>query len=466
MLHADHDGAPVEILGPEAQAHMLGEHPDTNVIGSAFVFERPAGESVEDLTRRVKERVLSRLDLEPRFRARAMRIPDSDHVYALVHDQPVDIDAHVSVLAADEIVDETRLHQLCLAVMEQPLAMNRPLWQITIIPRVTDDRAAVVVKIHHFIEDGVLAIATMTGLLIDASPDAPLRQAEPWPIKPLPSVETLQEYSRDKKHPAESIVHHHLGLHPRQAVNHIEELLHVYRSELRVTPSDVLTRVSEDRGIAVIVAGLDEVKKCQELLGHHVSVNDVVVTITVMALQNLLEGTDRDGQRILIDVPVSLSLQTDGAAGFDNYAAMMILDVPLDEPDPLQVLKIVSEQSREKKTTDAWAMAKIMHAVSLLPLKEFKKMSARLWSRGNFMFSNLPGPSTPIFVAHGKVTQWIGLGQLRGHAALRVIVLSYAGNIAWSVTYDRRVLDGQALEDALRGALQRLRTADRAENKE
>jgi hypothetical protein len=154
---------------------------------------------------------------------------------------------------------------------------------------------------------------------------------------------------------------------------------------------------------------------------------------------------------------VSLSLQTDGAAGFDTFAAMMVLDVPLDEPDPLEILKIVSEQSREKKTTDAWAMAKIMHAVSLLPLKEFKKMSARLWSRGNFMFSNLPGPSTPFYLAGGRVLQWIGLGQLRGHAALRVIVLSYAGHVAWSATYDRRVLQGDELEAAVKGALADLR---------
>ena len=457
MLHRSREGAPVEILGPEAQVHLFGEHPDTNVIGSAFVFEHTLNCSVETLVHRVKKRIESRLDLEPRLRARAIRIPDSDHLYALVHDQPIDIDAHVSVVAVDEQVDDDRFRELCLMAMDQPLNMLRPLWHITIVPRLSHHRAGVIIKVHHFIEDGVLAVASMTGVLIDADPDAPLREPSPYPVHSLPSAITLKECARAAEHSAKTDSDEYLGTYSKDATGSVEERLHAHRSDLGVQRSNILARTSDDRGIAVVVFPIDEVKKCQDILGRHVSINDVAVTITAMALQTLLDSDDCKDQRILINVPVSLSLQTGGSAEFDKYGAMMILDVPLDEPDPCEILAIVSDQSQKKKTTDAWAMAKIKHAASQLPIHEFKKISGELWSRGNFMFSNIPGPQTPFYLAGGRVTQWIGLGKLRGHAALRVIVLSYAGQISWSATYDRRVLNGKELEIALKDALHDLR---------
>lgn len=451
--------APIEVVGAEAQVHMLGDHPDTNVIGGALVFEYPEEGSTADLLAGIKKRVLSCLDLPPRIRARAVKVPSEHHTHVLVDDQPIDIDAHVQLLAADEVVDDERFRELCLIAMEQPLNMNRPLWHITVIPHLTGNRAAVVVKVHHFIQDGVLGMATGISLLVDPAPDTPLRDAPDLTPLPMPKAEELEAAVQDAKHPAESVIHKHFSLHPKAAVKQIEELVHVYRTEMKVTPSDLLTRISEDRGIAVVGASLAEVKDCQEVLGHHVSINDVVVTVLVGALQRLLAESDLAGQRVLVDVPVSLSLQTDGAAGFDKFAAMMVLDIPLDETDPLAVLEQVADQSKERKSTDAWAMAKIMHAVSLLPLEEFKKVSGKLWSRGNLMFSNIPGPPVPFFVAGHEVIQAFGLGQLRGHAALRVIVTSYHDKITWAATYDRRVLTGAALEAAIADSLQALHAA-------
>lgn len=451
--------APIEVLGAEAQTHLLGEHPDTNVIGGVLVFEWPNDQSVTELLSRIKRRVLSCLDLPPRVRGRAVKVPDEEYLYVLVDDQPIDIDAHVQLLAADEVVDDERFRELCLVAMEQPLNMNRPLWSVTVIPRIAGDRAAAIVRVHHFIQDGVLGMVTGMSLLVDASADAPLREAPDLTPLPMPSVEQLREAVRDDKHPAEKVIHKHFGVHPKEAVKKIEELAHVYRTEMRVTPSDLLTRVSEDRGIALKAALLEQVKECQDAIGTHASVNDVVVTVLVGALQRLLADQDLAGQRMLVDVPVSLSLQSDGQAGFDKFAAMMVLDVPLDETDPLAILSLIHEQSKERKSTDAWAMAEIMHAASLLPLSSFDKISAKLWARGNLLFSNIPGPRDPLFVAGNKVIQAFGLGQLRGHAALRVIVASYHDQIMWASTYDRRVLNGTELEQAIDESLEALRAA-------
>ena len=499
--------APITVPGLDAQVHMMGTAPGTNVIGGGLVFRRPADLPVTELVSRIKARVHSTLDLPPGMRSVAVPIPQAEPFHALIGDQPVDLDAHLDVRGIDTTVSLERARDLALISMETPLNMNRPLWGMTLVPAIEGDLALIFMKVHHFIQDGVLGLAAAISLLIDAAPDAGLRTppetkkvARPSQeqiraasqellnrrydlvIAPLegllqptkPSTDSLAGTVRDgvsdpigtasslgfgfmrrAKEAVDAVKGSDLSQKWADAVKDAHEFTDIYLKEIAVKPSELLARRSDDRGIAVVEVPRDSVTSCQDVLGEHVSFNDVAVTATVLALREILPPEARE-ESLVIDVPVSLSLQTGGEQQFDSAAAMMVLQVPLSGDDPAELMRLVHSQSKERKSRDAKTMARMMQKAAVLPLREYKEATGRLWSRGNLFLSNLPGPDHPFFLAGNEVIGAFGLGQLRGHSALRVIIVSYADKATWSLMYDRQVLDGQALADAIPAAVERI----------
>ena len=55
--------------------------------------------------------------------------------------------------------------------MERRLDRDRPLWECWIIEGLTDDRWAILTKIHHCIADGIAALHIFAGLCDDGDAD-------------------------------------------------------------------------------------------------------------------------------------------------------------------------------------------------------------------------------------------------------------------------------------------------------
>lgn len=505
--------APIIVPGLDAQVHMMGAAPDTNVIGGGLVFRRPPDLPLSELLERIKARVESTLDLPHGMRCVAAPVPRGEPFHVLIDKQPVDLDAHIDVRGAGGSVSMDRAYELALISMQAPLDLTRPLWGMTVIPEIDGDLAMIVMRVHHFVQDGVLGLAAAVSMLIDGTADSHLRQAPDLTVLPRPSDEQIRRAAEELlnrryrafKGPVEQAVEpvkpsketidsvasaveggsaarrpHALGrslaMGLRETVEAVQksrpdrekvlqekltkglaearEFTRVYFEEVAVQPGNLLRRVSDDRGIAVVQTPRSAVTQCQDVLDEHVSFNDVAVTAMVLALQQVLPDSTRD-ENLLIDIPVSLSLQTGGKEQFDNTSAMMVIETPMSQSDPGPLLRSVHEQSRDRKSRDAQAMARLMRMASILPIQEYEEATARLWSRGNFFMSNLPGPDFHFFVAGNEVTAAFGLGQLRGHSALRVIVATYGDLATWSLMYDRQVIDGRALANAIPTALER-----------
>jgi diacylglycerol O-acyltransferase len=452
----------LEVLGPEAQSHMAGAHADRNTIGGAIVFERPEELSTSELIARIKRRIASSLDLVPRLTKIALPLPGRRPAHVLVDGPPVDLDAHVQVNAADETVSHERLADLLVIFMDQPLDLQRPLWRVMIVPRVEGGRAAAAFRVHHFVQDGVLGIAAGAVLTLDDRPDRPLREPPPYEPAPPPSEAELEAAGKriasDRRSSVRDLLVH-AARNPGQTIRRSRHIVGTYREELGGHRSRLLGRQSDRRGLEVVQLPFSEITACQDVLGEHVSVNDVAVTVLVGGLIRMLPPERRRDQIIRVDVPVTLALQEGGADDFDQRAAAMVLTLPLDEDDPRKLLARVHEQSRVRKTTGARDIATLMHALMLLPTPLFTRASAAMWSTGNLLFSNIPGPQNDLFIVGNRVTSMFGIGNLRGLSSLRVVTLSFEDQVSIGIVYDRSMTAVHELSAGITNTLATLRSA-------
>ncbi len=130
--------------------------------------------------------------LVPRLRQRVMSSPWSLAPPRWEVDPYFDLDYHLrwTRVAGTEDVDQV------LRVAE-PIAMqgfdrDRPLWEMTVIEGLTDDRAAVIMKIHHSITDGVGAVK-IGMVLFD------LERIPPGPTPPMPAAPPVHVLNRTER---------------------------------------------------------------------------------------------------------------------------------------------------------------------------------------------------------------------------------------------------------------------------
>lgn len=143
-------------------------------IASLLLLERPVG--VDELVSRVE----SRLWRIPRYAQRAMSVP-----LALGHpswEPSPDFDArdHIKRWALPSPGGEHELAELAARLLEQPLQRDRPLWEMHAIEGCHDGRAALLIKVHHCMVDGLSGVRLLDQILdTSRSPQSDARAARP-----------------------------------------------------------------------------------------------------------------------------------------------------------------------------------------------------------------------------------------------------------------------------------------------
>ncbi len=139
-------------------------------IGSVAIFE---GEIDLEQTRRHVE---LRLHLIPRYRQRLSFVP-----FNLAHptwedDPNFAIERHVTHHQLAEGASEDDLIDAAMAVYEQPLPRDRPVWEMHLFGGLWGGRSGVVWKTHHCLVDGVSGMELLN-VILDFRPDATAARA-------------------------------------------------------------------------------------------------------------------------------------------------------------------------------------------------------------------------------------------------------------------------------------------------
>ena len=255
-------------------------------IGSVGIFEGPPP-SHDD----VRALVASKLQLVPRYRQRVREAPMSIGRPLWIDDVHFNLDYHLRATGLPVHADGRGLEQLVGRVMSQPLDRNRPLWEMWVIDGLSDDRWALLSKVHHCMVDGI-AGTDLLGVIMDTEPDARLVLADAWTPACEPSRLDLGQVSL--RMALESVTGVVSGVadaarHPARAWERFRNI--AVGLERLVAPSrragESLTgSIGPHRRWTRTRASLDDIKTVRHTFGG--TVNDVVLAAVTRGFRELL----------------------------------------------------------------------------------------------------------------------------------------------------------------------------------
>lgn len=437
----------------------------------------------------VRELISRRLHLLPTFRWRLAQVPLSlDYPY-WVDDGSFDIEYHVRELALPTPGNDRQLAEQVARIIGRQLDRARPLWEVYVIGGLDDGRVAVLTKMHHAAVDGVSGAEVMSILLDDSTegerdPASPV-VAEPFPsdiqmlgrglvglmcqplrvmragptalphlddvptIRHLPGVKLLARTSRVIK----------------RAIPAPSKTLPAPGSDITAPRTRFQARVSPHRRVAFGSLSLREVKAVKNTFGC--TVNDVVIAICTSGLRSWLNEHDELPAEPLAGF-VPMSVRTPEQKGtFGNRVSVLLTELPTDEADPLQRLTRISNAMRAAKERHRALPASLLqdanHFIPPALLAQAARATSRLAGvRGlnqpaNVMISNVPGPSTPLYLGGARQNAQFPVSGVLDGIGINITVMSYLDSLEFGIVVDRELVDDAwPILDALRAGLAEL----------
>ncbi|MDH3817476.1 MAG: WS/DGAT domain-containing protein, partial [Myxococcales bacterium] len=207
------------------------------------------------------------------------------------------------------------------------------------------------------------------------------------------------------------------------------------------TPRTAFTEqdISPYRRFDWTAVGLHEVKAIGKSLGG--TINDVVVATTTGAVRRFLlrRGSDVDSMEGFRTVLPVNTRKADGQS-VGNHVAMLLADLPVSEPDPLERLqKVVRVTTELKKESNQAGGAELIEDVADLTSKrlvsELYRAAMRLRTY-NLIITNVPGPPVPLYMLGAPMIAIYPMVPLMQNQNLGIALFSYAGMLHWGFNAD------------------------------
>ncbi len=169
-------------LDPLDSAFVLLEVPGSAMnIGAVIELDSGDVEDPEERYELICRNIGARLHEIPVLTQRIVRAPFDMTWPILVPDRKFDLSRHVVRVALPAPGTADQFDALVSELLSRPLVSTRPLWQMLIIEGLQDGRAAVALKVHHALADGVSGAETFASLF-DVSPEVRLPAPRPEPV--------------------------------------------------------------------------------------------------------------------------------------------------------------------------------------------------------------------------------------------------------------------------------------------
>jgi WS/DGAT/MGAT family acyltransferase len=421
-------------------------------VGWVSLFDPPE-DGPRPRARTVAAHVAARLDRAPRYRQRLAHVPLGLHEPVWVDDADFDVDAHVHVADRGEELDA-----LVDRVLSTPLSRDRPLWELWVAD--AGEQIALVGKAHHCMVDGVAAMQ-LSNLLLERKPVARGSSGrDGWTPAPAPStVERLGRAAVDRAAEGATVALaparfaasplRLLGL-PAGTARAARTLAHTV---LPPAPESPLNGPgSPERRLVRVTRSLDDIRTVRRRFG--VTPNDVVLAAAAGALRRFAGP-----QRLKAMVPADVRSSAD-AAGSGNRISFLFIELPCDEPDPVERLMAVHrataqrERDGEAETVDA-----AFRALALAPRTLHRALAQAVAHPRffNLVVSSIPGPALPRYLRGCRLREIHPAVPLADRHAVSIGVVTVAGRACFGLYADAVSLpDADALGADLGAAIDEL----------
>ncbi len=383
----------------------------------------------------IQTHVDRRLHLMPRLRQVLHRPRAGLGSPVWVDARGFDIRRHVRADPVPGPGDEVALLAKAAELNEPPLARSRPLWELRFLTGLSNGRVGLLIRLHHVVADGVAALA-LSGPLFDAAADTPPPIPPDWTPGPIPPNDQLLADSLHRRAAPFADAASWLRRPDRwweQSTSTVGPMLQMLRDG--PAPRTVLNGpIGAHRRLALVRADLERTRAAAH--AHGAKVNDVVLAAVAGGARDLLAHHEGRPPRAALRamVPVSRRAASDDEANGGNRVAIMIVPLPVGEPDPARRLESVARLTAERKRRpiEMWS-----RFPSLLTAAMHHQRFVNLFT------SNLPGPASPWYFAGARVLELFQIGPVQGNVRLNVGALSYAGGLYLDV-----VADADSIPDA------------------
>ena len=359
-----------------------------------------------------------------------------------VPDPAFDLDYHVRWVRLPEPAGWDAVLQAARVAAMADFDRARPLWELTVLDGLPDGEAAVIMKTHHAVADG-FGMIEISSLIVDADRDMP-------PVETLPAVETVTGMTT-------------VGLTLRSLRDDLLEALRVglllgrrlpmaglrtARRPLRQTRSGVTTVRSVGRIVRPILRNASPVMTRRRMVRHLDTItvplatlhdaaaandghlNDAFLTAMTGGLRRYHERHGTPVHELRMTLPVNIRRAGDPIGG--NRITLLRFGLPVSEPDPGARLRKISKTVQAWRGEPAIALTQgIAFALNLAP----RSLIQGILRRVDFLASDVPGLTEPVYVAGAKLLEYFPFGPTIG-TAVNATLLSYVDTCCIGVNID------------------------------
>jgi WS/DGAT/MGAT family acyltransferase len=444
-----------KFLDPLDSAFILLETLGTSMnIGAVIELEVDDVTDPKERFELIERSIAARIHEIPVLTQRVVRAPFDMTWPILVEDEKFDVSRHVVRAALPTPGSPAQFDAYVSEFLSRSLSPQRPLWQLLVIEGLEDGRAALVMKVHHALADGVSFAETFANFF-DISPEV----REPGPRGDVdeeePTVTTSlgllrQAFARVRRRPqllVENVVSWGSRLYEilRAVITVIS--VHGRRNATPHQPSIFEARRTSLTGASGIEKSfhrtrvpLVDVKRAAKARG--VSVTDFVMATTSGALKRLLDDRGDVLKRDLIAfVPINVRGEGD-TADLGNQISGMLVALHIDAADREERLRAISSDSAKTRGEQRRHRAKIFQDVPRVLGPTLLSFGGKILSAfglfdhvpmANLMISSVAGPPIPLWLSGYRVTSAAPFGPLLGSFSLNITVLGFEENLEFGL---------------------------------
>jgi diacylglycerol O-acyltransferase / wax synthase len=307
----------------------------------------------------------------------------------------------------------------------------RPLWEATLIDGLENDGAAMVLKFHHALTDGVGGI--QIGMILFDLSEVPEKLgpvAEVAEVTPPPWLSGYRDTARYDARLVGNALMGTLKMAPKLISNAIlrpiptvssaaEMAASVYRTVRPVnrTGSPLMRKRSLLRRLGVLEVPFPQLRAA----AHHCDggLNDAFVAGVAGGLRRYHEEHGVTVGDLHLTMPISLREAGDEMGG--NRITVMRFDVPVGVADPAERIRQIHERTGRVRHEKSLPYTQwIAGALNMMP----RWYIGSILRNVDFLCSDVPGIPVPVFLGGARVVTQYAFGPTIG-SAVNVTLLTY-----------------------------------------
>jgi WS/DGAT/MGAT family acyltransferase len=410
---------------------------------------------------RLRERYLRASIAIPRFRQRVLSPPMRLGPPRWAFERDFDLDFHLKRFTVPAPGTRRQLLDLIAPIAQSSFDRARPLWETVVLDGLEGGKAAMVMKVHHSVTDGVGGVELLTQI-VDLERDAPERLAN----RPPPAAEFFDRGGLIR----ESLSHtarRWMGIGRRvpgtvargaigmardplgSATSAIDTARSIGRALAPATApmSPIMTARGMGRWLDALDVSLDDLKRAAKVAEG--SLNDAFVAGACGGLARYHARHGADIAELRMTMPINIRRDSDSSAG--NQFAPARFPVPLAITDPVDRMRAIRQLVAAWRREPALGLTGTLAGVlNRLPTQATTALFGGMLKCVDFVTSNVPGAPIPVYVAGAEVERFYAFGPPSG-AGVNITLMSHVDQCCIGVVVDTAAVpDPQTLMDDLR----------------